>query len=295
MARNIILRPVYNRPEMLKLSIEYEIAAREYHRFPSELLTVFLIEHGSPQETIDLVKSYPYPSALIQREQKLGLTINILEGMRQAFELADEYLIHLEDDILLHKTYFQYMHEAMMGDLGGPFSVISAYNQTDGENPSEVYLGHHYAALAPLINKNVWEKYMKQLACEDYYKNPAGFVVALNEQYKKHWGGKYKYKNYAHWEQAGLWNRVVDVALIEDNAYVLMPKINRQQHIGFYGKNRVMGTAIPGNSFDERVESLREIIIDADRLYTMAGSKQYDDYKVFSPKLDAWDGRLGLV
>ena len=280
---------------MLKLSIEYEVKARNYHNLPGELLTVFLVEHGSPQETLDLVQSYPFPSVIIQREKKLGLTINILEGMRQSFELTTDFLIHLEDDILLHETYFQYMHEALYGDLGGPFSVISAYNNTDGDDPSTVYLGHYYAALAPLINKYMWDKYMNQLACEDYYKNPAGFVVALNEQYKEHWGGKYKYKDSTHWEQAGLFNRVIDIALIEDNAYVLTPKINRQIHIGFYGKNRAMGEAIPGNTFEKRVENLREIITDADRMYAMTGSKCYNDYKVFSPKLDEWDGILRLI
>jgi hypothetical protein len=258
-------------------------------------MTIFVVDYGAPDKVLDMIKNYPYSYEVIQRTQKYGLTINILEGMRECFHVADDYVIYIEDDILLHKTYFQYIHEILYGrDLGGPFSVISAYNQTDGNDPSAVYHGHHYAALAPCIMKYFWEKYISQVACEQYYKNPPGFVTALNEQYKAYWGKQYKYKDYTHWEQAGILNRLVDAALIEENMYVLIPKINRQQHIGYFGKNRP-GGVIPGDTYDERIINLHEIILDANKMYKLSATPQYNDYKTFSPRLDEWYGHLNLV
>lgn len=90
-------------------------------------------------------------------------------------------------------------------------------------------------------------------------------------------------------------NRLVDAAMIEEGMHVYMPRVNRQQHIGMYGHNRVIGKQIPGKSFEERLLNLRNIIEDKDKMYSMAGSKQYNDYMVFSDKLDTWNGVLMVV
>jgi len=294
MSKGVILRPVFNRPEMLQLSIEYEIAARNYYGFPHNLTTIFLIERGSPQKTIDLIKEYPFKKKIIARTEKFGLSKNILLGMKESFELADNFLIHLEDDILLHKTYFQYMDVLLSMEEIGKFSVLSAYNHDDNGNVNEVYRGHHYAALAPLINKKFFMDYIIHCITPIYYKDYASrdrFVKALGERYKDNKLYKYRNNPGMHNEQAGLLNKLVDVALIEENMVVIMPRVNRQQHIGYFGKNRP-GGKIPGNNFDERLENLREIIKDVDKMYELSASKQYNDYAIFSSKLEKWDGTL---
>ena len=295
MAKNLIMRPIYNRPEMLKLSLEYEIKAREYFKFDTDLHTVFIVEHGSPAMVVNLAKEYAYSHEFIFRESKYGLTINILEGMKTCFGATTDFLIYIEDDVLVHKTYFQYMSLLLNHKDVGKFSVLSPYNQDDNGLVNEVYRGHHYAALAPLINKGFFETYVKQCINSVYYENYGTrdkFVRALDEIYKDN--KLYKYRNApgVHNEQAGLHNRLVDLSLIEEGKHVIMPKVNRQQHIGFAGKNRIFLKPIPGNTFDERVESLREIIKDPKKMYDMAGSKEYNDYMSFSPKLEKWDGTL---
>jgi len=296
MSKQVILRPVFSRPEMLQLSIEYEISARNYYDFTEDLLTVFLIEYGSPQKTIDLVKEYPFEKKIIIRTEKFGLSKNILLGMKESFELADNFVIHLEDDILLHKTYFQYMDLLLNMKEIGKFSVLSPYNYNDNGDINEVYRWHHYAALAPLINKKFFMNYIIHCITPVYYESYASrdrFVRSLGKRYKDN--KLYKYRNNlgAHNEQAGLINKLVDVAFIEEDMAVIMPRVNRQQHIGYFGKNRP-GGKIPGESFEERLENLREIIKDADKMYKLSATKQYNDYKVFSPKLEEWDGILKL-
>lgn len=289
---NVIMRPVFDRPEMLYLSVEHEIEARKHHMLEGDFITLFLVEQGSPQLTLKLVEQYPFRSYCILRPRKFGLTINILEGMKEAFGLADDYVVYIEDDILLHKTYFEYMDILLnMEDLGG-WSVLSPYNKNDDGDVNEIYRGHHYAALAPLINKEFYGKYILECSTPRYYDNPPEFVSSLNYMYSDHWeSGDYKYKDTTHYEQAGLLNRLVDAAMIDDGMHVIMPKVNRQQHIGFGGKNR-RSKPLEGGSFEERLANLREIIKSPESLYDMTLSKEYNDYKIFSPKLNNWDGVL---
>jgi hypothetical protein len=292
----IILRPVFNRPEMLQLSFEYEINARNYYNFSDNLITVFLIEHGSPQKTLDLVEKYPFEKKTIVRTEKFGLSKNILLGMKEAFELADNFVIHLEDDILIHKTYFKFMDVLLNMKELGKFSVLSAYNFNDGGNVNEVYRGQHYAALAPLITKKFFMNYVIHCITPVYYENYASrdrFVRALGKRYENNKLYKYRNNPEVHNEQSGLINKIVDIALIEEGMAVIQPKINRQIHVGYYGKNRPGGT-IPGNTFEEKFENLKEIIKSADRMYKLSKTPQYNDYKIFSPKLEEWDGTLCL-
>ena len=291
---NVILRPVFDRPEMLYLSLEYEKAAREYFSLKDELVTVFIIEHGSPDKTLELVDNYPYTSAKIKRKEKFGLSKNILLGMRDAFDISDNYVIHLEDDILLHKTYFQYMD--ILLNMGLNYSVLSPFNKKDEGSVNDIYKGHHYAALAPLIDKGFFEDYVEPCITPVYYENYASrdrFVRALAKKYQDNELYKYRNNPGGHNEQAGLINKLVDVSLIEEEKWVIQPFINRQQHIGYFGKNRP-GGKIPGKSFEDRLKNLREIIKDPNRMYQLSAAKQYNDYLAFSPKLEEWNGTLYL-
>jgi hypothetical protein len=295
MATQVLMRPVFNRPEMLYLSIEAEINAREYHKFPDDLLTLFIVEHGADPITVELVRRYPFRSYCILRADKYGLSCNILEGFREAFSLTNDYIIYIEDDVVVHKTYFKYMDTLLNMDLG-KVSVLSAYNFDDDGDIHEIRRKNHYSALAPIIMKDFYTRYILSCSCNDFYSDPAGFSIALNDKYKEHWATKrYRYQDSTHHAQAGIINRLTDVAEIEEDMWCIMPSVNRQTHIGFWGANRVKSKDIPGVAFDERVDNLREIVKDADKMYDMAGSKEYDDYKTFSSKLEAWDGTLRMV
>lgn len=294
---NIILRPVYNRPEMLYLSIEYEMRAREYHKL-DDFKTLFLVEAGTPQEVLDIIQKYPGECEYAFREKRYGLTFTILQGMKQAFKMTDDYIVYIEDDILVHETYFKYMDVLLnMPEIQGKYSILSPFTKDDIGKVNEVYQGHHYAALAPLIPKEFHTDYILPHSTMEYYQNEPGFIKAMDKHFKEKGyqekGYKYKPEKPMHWQQAGMLHRLSSVAMIEEDKWIISPYINREIHIGFVGINRP-GGIIPGNNFDERLENLREIIKDADKMYEMTAAKQYNDYKAFSPKLDAWDGELKL-
>jgi len=292
---NVILRPVFNRPEMLQLSLEYEKAAREYFMLPGEYVTVFIVEYGSLPKTLELVENYPFKAKHIVRGEKYGLSKNILEGMKEVFKLADDHIIYIEDDVLIHKTYFQYMDILLNMFSKDEYSILSPYNGDDNGKVNEFYNGNHYAALAPLINKEFFKMYVEPCVSSVYYENyntRDKFITSLNNKYKEYWDKGYRYgSSRAHNEQAGMLSRLQNVAMIEENRVMIQPYVNRQMHAGFYGKNRP-GGKIPGDNFEMRVENLREIIKDANEMYKLSTTKQYNDYRVFSPKLEEWDGTL---
>jgi hypothetical protein len=51
---------------------------------------------------------------------------------------------------------------------------------------------------------------------------------------------------------------------------------------------------IPGDTYEERLANLREIIKSGAEMYKHTAAKRYNDYKSFSPKLDEWDGTLEI-
>jgi predicted SAM-dependent methyltransferase len=305
-SNNVIMRVAWNRPEMLQVSIEHEIKAREHYMINGDFLTIFVVDHNPPKETLEVINKYPYKKKVLVREKQFGLTRNILLGMKTAFYFANDYVIYIEDDICVHKTYFEYMDTFLMNtDLGTEYSVLSAYNNNDDGEVNEVYKGHHYCAWGALITKKFFEEYIVKHIHADYYgtfsEEHRNFAVrdrymnTLNETYRNHPKAKkyYKYlESNMHNEQAGMINRLVDVALMERGWHVIMPRVNRQQHIGFYGKNRPGAKGIPGSTFEERVVNLRKIIKDEKLMYEMTGSKQYKDYKIFDKRLNEWKGEL---
>jgi len=291
------MRVAYNRPEMLQLSIEYEIAAREYHMLPGKFHTLFVVEYGAPQKIFDLINEYPFDHSVVTRDQKFGLTKNILEGMKDAFELADDYIIYIENDILIDKTYFKYMDILLnMKDIEGKYTVLSAYNKQDDGDVNEIYKGSHYCAWGALITKKFFNDYIIHCVNSSYYESYASrdrFVRALGERFKDNKLYKYRNNPGMHNEQAGLIHRLCQIAIIQDGTYIITPMISRQQHIGFYGKNRP-GGIISGSSFEARMENLREIVKSAEKMYKLSKTPQYNDYAVFSPKLNEWDGTLHI-
>jgi len=290
--KQIILRPVFDRPEMLKLSFEYEIAARKYYMISDEFTTVFAVEYKSPQKIIDLIEDYPFEKEVIIRTEEFGLSKNILEGMKDSFDIADEYIIYIEDDVLVHKTYFKFIEIFLdlIKTKVGKFSYLSG-GFSPGAPLCKVSRCKGYNPLGPLISKKFFVKYVEPCAISTYYERRSQFCIDLSKKY-------YDNKNWRHgvtgkWNaQAGLIARLMNIAEIEENMYGFGHTTNRQRHIGFYGANR-KGELI-GKNFEERLERLRNLIMTEKSLCEASKSK-YEDYYIFPERLNRWDGKLILV
>lgn len=292
MGKQVVLRPVFQRPEMLQLSLEYEIKARNYFDIGDDLTTVFLVEHGAPQEIFDVIKKYPFKYEVIAREKRYGSTINTLEGMKYAFAKSDDFIIYIEEDLLVHKTYMQYMYCLIHHKDLDKFSIlVSSSGRDEDGDVNEIYFANRHSNLCPVISKWYFEKYIFEHCRPEYYNNRHNYVLNLDKKYINEM--LYKLKDGLFNEQDGLLNRISDIAYLSEGILSARPRVRRQTHIGFYGANRA--GSLPGNSFDERLSNLKEIITSPDKMYECAKSKEYNDYRVFNEeKLTFWDGTLTL-
>jgi hypothetical protein len=173
----------------------------------------------------------------------------------------------------------------------GKFSYLSSGSGPNA-NPCKVSRCRGYSALAPIISKEFFIKYIEPCAITTYYNDRWQFILNLSKKYQHNKAWIYGVTK--RWnEQAGLISRLVNVAEFEESMYPFGHSANRQMHIGFYGKNR-KGKLV-GGSFEERLEKLRDIITLPKKMYEATKSKEYNDYVIFSSKLDSWDGTLILV
>ncbi|MCK4454571.1 hypothetical protein KAU51_04515 [Candidatus Parcubacteria bacterium] len=287
---------MFNRPEMFYLSIESEIEARKYFT-GCEYLTIFCVEYGASQLILDIIKDfYPFNNIIHQRLFRHHGWGNILEGLKSAFVDTDEYVLNLEDDCLLHKTYFKYIHEAhkLTDDK---CSVINSSNRStpgrDKHGVNRISKTWLFEATCCLINKYFFKKYVESYATNEYYTNRASVINKINlrngdDKRSKYRPSRNNLLTHIGWD--GLVNRLIDTSNIEESMYALSPSSDRRLHIGFYGQNRRSNFTFTEQDFLKRVNILRTIIKDPQKMGKIDG--HHFDYDVFVSELDNWDGNL---
>jgi hypothetical protein len=294
---NMMLFAVWNRPEMLQIVMEHLIEAYNYHALPN-LEFVFAVEYPNDAKVLELVKNFELPTKkIIVRNERYALSKNILEGMKVAMNFSDDYVLFQADDIVVHKTFFKF-YDTLINqiDIDRVSTCTTAIYKEAGDL-NLVYKGHFYDAAGAFITKHFHENYIKPCSVPHFYENKPKFVTALDARYQEHWkpnkSGDYKYKYgmAEHHQQAGLINRLVDVAYIQEGWHTLKVDVSRVRNIGFYGRNRP-GGQLRGNTYEERLEFLRSVVNDKDAIYKLTGTKQYADYVNFDPRLDEWNGKI---
>jgi len=295
---NTVLFAVWNRPEMLKIVMENFLEAYEYHPL-EDIKILFAIEGGAPDKVLELVNEFPMEKKIIIRPDWFGLSKNILEGMKVAMDMSDDYVLFQADDIVIHKTFFQF-YDILINQIGVEgISTCTTAVYKEGGDPNLVHRGHFYDAAGAFISKKFHTDYIRPCSAPQFYNNKPKFVTAFDVKYKDYWkpGKKGDYKYQAgiaeHHQQAGLINRLVDVAYISEGLKTLKVDVSRVRNIGFYGRNRP-GGKLKGNTYEERLRFLRKIVNDRDAIYRLTGTKQYADYVNFDKSLDSWDGTINF-
>lgn len=292
---NIIIRPLFNRPEMFQLSIESEIEARKVID-KDNYVTLFCVEYGAPKECYDVISNYPFPHAIVQRKFKHHGWGNILEGFKMAFKKAESYVLNIEDDCVLHPTYFLYVEKVT--ELIDNYSVINSgnrhYSEQNKGKTKEIRPTMLFEGPGCIMSKYFFLKYVKPYATYEYYQNRGPTIAQIDKRNEPNENAKYhksKGNLFKHVGWDGMVNRLIDTANYEEGLCSYSPSCDRHKHIGFYGQNRPGQFPIQGN-FETRVNFLREAINDPEKLKQLDG--RYSDYINFDPTLDGWVGELIL-
>lgn len=292
---NILIRSVFNRPEMLYLSIKYEIAARKYYQ-NDDIKTIFAVDYGGDPGCLDVIKRYPFEKFVIQRPYRHKVCANIMEALRATTQHIDTYFINLEDDCVLHKTYFKFVDEALKLIPDKKFSVLTTWGLSPHGDPSVLKPGVFSCGPGTVISKYFFDKYMLEHATETYYRNWIPTIDAVNRRNEINPNAKYSIKKgnqHDHLDWDGLMNRLVDTALFEEGVHSYSSLCYRLLHIGFFGFNRPYGRYPKElDTFTKRVEFLERGIYEPKLLEQLDGV--YKDYNTFDSRLDSWDGGLLL-
>jgi len=288
---NVITRIVYNRPEFFQLSMEYECLAREYY-CDEDYLTIFVLEYGYDSKCLEVIDKYPYDKKILYRPEVRGFfrqSFTSLEGLRESFQIADDYVVYIEDDTLIHKSFFQYVDKSLKvvpEALVINSHICQPYHCDDADLLVKT---NHYFPLVPIITKRLFGESIEP-RLSDYYRYTYRYIVEMDNQYED----IYKqagFKSGNVCEQDGFIHRIVALRTFRDGDYCVCPLSSRSIHIGFIGKSR--DGFIPGMNFEDRVLKLKEIISQGNYI-DYSFNKQYNDYFNFSPNLDTWDGHLEL-
>ena len=291
---NIMLFAVWNRPEMFKLVTESLVEAYNYYPFP-DLKFVFAVESPQDPKVIDLINEFPFEVELVvTRKNHAGLSRNILEAMKIAMDKTDQFMFFQADDIIVHKTFFKFYDTILNSDFGKVSTYSLAIYKDDGE-VNKLFRCHHYDAAGACINKKFWLDYILDCSNEDFYSNRPKFIHSLDLKYSEYYPELYKYKAgiSEHNQQAGLINRLVDISMIKEGYFTIKSDLSRVRNIGFYGRNRP-GAMISGDTFEQRLNNLRELVKDKSSIYEATATKRYSDYVNFDERLDSWDGSVIL-
>ena len=290
---NVILRTVFDKPEMLYLSLKYEQIAREY--FDDDYLTIFVIDYGVNPKCLEVIKDYKSNCLVIQREFRHYVCANVMEGLKTACQTASDFVINMEDDVILHKTYFEFVHKAHELVENSGYSVITTWGYAPFGDPTILKQSDYSCGPGTVIHKDFLERYLLPCATPSYYKNWMSFIKGVNKLNENNPNAKYSIKKgnpHDHLDWDGLMNRLVDYAAFNEGMHSYSSLCFRLLHIGFYGFNRRGRYPSGIQTFEDKVKFLEAHIFDPETLSRLDGT--YKDYKTFDPQLGDWNGSLWL-
>jgi hypothetical protein len=233
---NYILLPGRNRPEFFYLVMESLVKNPEVKDYG----LLFTLASDVDQNYFDIIKTFAdgLKMEIVKEPKRYGLTKGILEGLKMAFRRADEYVIVLEDDVLVSRDFLRfldYCYRKFCGEASDIASVGTTTNRVIGKADS-VYKEQWYLPWGTLIPRYFFDNFLLEHCTEVYYQNSKRYA---DRYYPLESMG-------VAVEQAGLIRRI----MLKNNFYQILPEVPRSLEIGFYGKHRHLDEEVLG-SFED--------------------------------------------
>jgi len=221
---NWILIPGYNRPEFFYRTMESLVKNPEVKDYN----IIFALENDVNQAYFDIIESFRdgLRFDVIKRPQRYGCTRNILEGLKTAIERSDEYVIVVEDDVVVSRDFLRfldYCYRHFYQPDGDIANIGSSTNRSLGR-VNYVYKEQWYLPWGTLIPKYFFNRFLLEHCNDSYYQHTREYA----ERY-------YHFKTEGREvEQASLILRV----MLKNNLYQILPEVPRSLEIGIYGEHR---------------------------------------------------------
>lgn len=228
--QDVVVVPVFDRPEMLMIWMDLVIQAWE----SEDLLYIFCLDYGYDKTYDKILDGFPYRYAVIRtRPKKYSIgkqSFNVLNGLMNGAYYAKELVFYVEEDVFIGKDFFQWHREVHRQQEEIFCSIATRNNNT--KYMTDGFLQHYYLSFKPdyqalgtCFKKGIILDHIREHFVEEYFRNPIKYCL-------NRFPGSIIGKFYG--EQDGLIRRIIE----ECKMPVAFPHIPRGFHGGIYGYNR---------------------------------------------------------
>lgn len=271
---DIVLITTYNRPDYLRLCLEYLAAAAGIGN--CEVRIYIDRGKGLLREFYDVVNDFRTQvnlSTIVRPEHSyMGNSFNTLEAYKEAYQTDARFIYLVEDDVLVRSDFFKW-HEAIQSR--GDFMCSIAYRcsrnseaRRDITDASAYFItARDYASIGVCWRREKLAPVIEH-AKEEYYRDLKGYLVSHfpNNRFSD-----------CYTEQDGLIMRIMG----ETHGYTAWPYAPRCYHFGVVGYNRLRG---PQLSYHE----IKEMIYDPAKI--AAADRDFHDIEPMpSDPIPTWE------
>ena len=224
---NYILLPGRNRPEFFYQVMESLVKNPEIKDYS----LLFALENDVDQRYFDVIQTFKdgLKMEIVKWPERYGLTKGILEGLKLASSKSDEYVILLEDDVVVSKDFLRFLDYCYRHfyTADGDIAAIGTTTNRAIGRVDYVYKEQWYLPWGVLIPRHFFNKFLLEHCNEAYYQNSKDYA---NKYYQIESKGREA-------EQAELVLRI----MLKNSFYQILPEVPRSLEIGIYGKHRRIG------------------------------------------------------
>ena len=259
---NVCVIPVYNRPEYLKICLDYIIQAED----SDKLAYIFACDHGYSAKNMDVIKEFPYKKYVVKPASiRYGIgkqSFNVLNGLFASLSLQPDLIYYIEDDVFITNDFFVFTEKIHSQNKDLFCSILSKNvngKETVTDDMNAYYIKHsnEYQGIGSCFNASQFVKYVRPHFVSEYFKSPQNYVY-------RYFANSALSREFA--EQDGLIRRIIE----QNNLPVAFSHVPRCFHAGFYGYHRSPNININSMTFEQRIEAIKSISFDVNELSKIA-------------------------
>ena len=289
--KDVVLIPIYYRPEYLQLCLEHLIEAEGVNDKQVWLMQdhhpddehAHKIEAGWTQEVISAWKgALDLHYFLSPVHSTCGNSLNTLEAYKRAYASGAQRVYLVEDDVFVTPDFFEWHENAQnKGDffctVGNNCFWHNREKISPVKDPAAFYTASWYGSYGVCWKRENMPVFLRH-ANNTYYTNMPGYIQAQfpNTPLGSTWT-----------EQDGLIERLI----ILSGKKAAFPFVSRAYHQGFYGYHR--DGQRPNGFLQQKIESLRAMIADP-KTFENPVNNPYKDLEMFpeGSAFHEWNGEL---
>lgn len=295
-----IVRTVFQRPVLLKLSLEAQCKAIGVENTETFFFVdvskdaVFVknneIKKDTLEKNLEIINEYKYNKSTVVRETNFGVNKNTFEGWKYVFDNYDDnFLIHIEEDALISNDFIKlcqycidkkWIKENCFGVAAGTYHV----NKGDmKQNLQLVGYGGGFCGRLHLIPRWSFDKLIRPHLSEDY--SDWKYIYGCYKDFiDNHCNGAFNHLNpNGGWIGADV---LLSVLWRKHKCTSIVPVRTRYGYVGVFWNYRKYGGTVELNTFEyeEQYKILKDALVNASNFCKYANDAERRFWE--------WDGNV---